>query len=86
MLLKKIVVQSVKNYQELREHNIRRKMHNNRPRLLVAGPLILHDNVRPHITDLVTKKLGDYGWEELPHAPYSPEMSPPDFDLFPKLK
>jgi hypothetical protein len=22
----------------------------------------------------------------LPHPPYSPEMSPPDFDLFPKLK
>jgi hypothetical protein len=22
----------------------------------------------------------------LPHAPYSPDMSPPDFELFPKLK
>lgn len=22
----------------------------------------------------------------LPHPPYSPDMSPPDFDLFPKLK
>ena len=26
-----------------------RKMHNNRPQLLVPGPLILHDNTRPHI-------------------------------------
>ena len=25
-------------------------------------------------------------WEVLPHAPYSPDMSPPDFDLLPKLK
>ena len=25
-------------------------------------------------------------WEVLPHAPYSPDMSPPDFDLYPKLK
>ena len=24
--------------------------------------------------------------EVLPHAPYSPDTSPPDFDLFPKLK
>ena len=24
-------------------------------------------------------------YEVLPHAPYSPDMSPPDFDLFPKL-
>ena len=22
----------------------------------------------------------------LPHAPYSPDMSPPDFDLFPQFK
>ena len=49
-------------------------------------PLILHDNAHPHIADVVTKKLRYYVWEVLPHAPYSPEMSPPDVDLFPKLK
>jgi histone-lysine N-methyltransferase SETMAR len=27
-----------------------------------------------------------YGWQVLPHPPYSPDMSPPDFDLLPKLK
>ena len=47
--------------------------------LLATGPLILHDNARPHIADA-------YGWKVLPHAPYSTDMSPPDFDLFPKLK
>ena len=41
---------------------------------------------RLHITDVVTKILSDYGWEVLSHAPYGPDMSPPDFDLFPKLK
>ncbi|PNF31351.1 hypothetical protein B7P43_G10893, partial [Cryptotermes secundus] len=55
-------------------------------RLLEAGPIILHDNARPHIGNVVTEKLRQYGWEVLPHAPYSPDMSPPDFDLFPKLK
>ena len=62
-----------------------KNVHKNRSQLLVAGPLILHDNARPHIAD-VTKKLYDYGWEILPHVPYSPDMSSPDFDLFPKLK
>ena len=48
---------------------LRRKMHKNRPQLLMAGPLILHDSAHSHIADVVTKKLRDYGWEVLPHAP-----------------
>ena len=60
-------------------------MHKNRPQLPV-GSLILHDNARPHIADILTKILRDYGWEVLPYAPYSPEMISPDFDLFSKLK
>jgi hypothetical protein len=27
-----------------------------------------------------------YGWQVLPHPPYGRDMSPPAFDLFPKLK
>ena len=61
-------------------------MHKNRPQLLVAGLLILHDNARPHISGVATKIPRDYGWKVLPHAPYSPHTSPPDFDLFPELK
>ena len=56
------------------------------PKLLVAEPFILHDNARPHIAGVATKKFRDYEWEVLPHASYSPDMSPPAFDLFPKLK
>ena len=35
--------------------NLRRKMHKNRPQLLLTEPLILHDNARPHIADVVNK-------------------------------
>ena len=86
MLLEKIVVQHVKNFLEQREEKLGREMHKNQPQLLMVGPLILHDNAHLHIADVVTKKLSNYGWEVLPHAPYSTDMSPPDFDLFPKLK
>ncbi|VVC35793.1 Hypothetical protein CINCED_3A021583 [Cinara cedri] len=34
----------------------------------------------------VVALLEKYGWERLKHPPYSPDLSPPDFDLFPKLK
>ncbi|PNF35835.1 hypothetical protein B7P43_G09436, partial [Cryptotermes secundus] len=54
--------------------------------MLEAGPIILHDNARPHIENVAIETLRRYGWEVLPHAPYSSDMSPPDFDLFSKLK
>ena len=86
MLLKKIVVLHVKNFLEPREQKLHMTMHKNRPQLLMARPLILHDNAHPHITDVVTKKLGDYGWEVLPHALSSRDRSPLNLELFPKLK
>jgi transposase len=65
---------------------LRRKMHKNRPDLLGDGPLILHDNARPHLGKVVTDLLSKYKWKLLRHAPYSPDMSPPDFDLLPQVK
>ena len=46
---------------EPREQNLRKKMHKNRPQLLVSGPFILHDNAFPHIVDVVTKKIAIIG-------------------------
>jgi len=61
-------------------------MHANRPDLLENGVLILHDNAQPHLGKDVHELLDRYSWEVLPHPPYSPDVSLPDFDLFPKLK
>jgi len=43
-------------------------------------------SVRPHLCKDARELLDRYGWEVLPHPPYSPELSPSDFDLFPELK
>ena len=43
-------------------------------------------NARPHASGAVSEILEKNGWQVLPHPPYSPDMSPPNFDLFPKLK
>jgi transposase len=61
-------------------------MHKNRPDLLGVEPINLHDNARPHLGKAVTNLLSKYEWEVLPHVPYSPDMSPLDFDLLHKLK
>ena len=42
-------------------------------------------NVRPYASGAVWEILEKYEWQVLPHPPYSPDMSPPAFDLFPKL-
>ena len=34
----------------------------------------------------MTSLLRSYDWEVLPHPAYSPDMSPPVFELFPKIK
>ena len=44
------------------------------------------NKARPHASGAVWEILENYGWQVLPQPPYSPDMSPPDFDLFPKLK
>jgi len=45
-----------------------------------------HINALHHASGAVSEILENYGWQVLPHPPYSPDMSPPAFDLFPKLK
>jgi len=65
---------------------LRRKMYTNQPDLLGDGPLMLHDIARPHLGKVMTDLLSKYEWEVLPHAPHRPDISPPDFDLFHKLK
>ena len=54
------------------------KMHKNRPALL--GDACLH--LGKDVTDLLSK----YEWKVLLHVPYSPDMSPLDFNLLHKLK
>jgi hypothetical protein len=65
---------------------LRQKIRKNRPQLLESGALILHDNARPHIAQFVKDVMADYKWEVLPHPASSSDTSPPDYDLFPKLK
>ncbi|EFN76504.1 Histone-lysine N-methyltransferase SETMAR, partial [Harpegnathos saltator] len=48
--------------------------------------LFHHDNAPAHTSALATVKLVELGYELLPHPPYSPDLAPCDFFLFPNLK
>ena len=43
-------------------------------------------NAPPHASGAVSEILEKYGWQVLPYPTYSLDVSPPNFDFFPKLK
>ena len=53
---------------------------------LTRGVLLLQDNAPAHTSQVAMTAATECGFEVLPHPPYSPDMAPSDFYLFPKLK
>ena len=57
-----------------------------RPRTSVHGIKLHHDNAPVHKSAMVQEYLKEFGLDVLDHPPYSPDLSPCDFWLFPRLK
>ena len=43
-------------------------------------------NATPHTAHVVLNFLDNHGIQVMPHPPYSPDLAPCDFSLFPELK
>ncbi|GFY06043.1 histone-lysine N-methyltransferase SETMAR [Trichonephila clavipes] len=54
--------------------------------MLRNGFLLHHDNARPHIARCALGVSQQNNVEILPYPPYSPDLPPCDFWLFPQLK
>ena len=62
------------------------EMHQKHPALVNRkGPILLHDNARPHVAKPTLQKLNELGHKTLPHPPYSPDFSPTDYHFFKRL-
>jgi hypothetical protein len=75
-------------YQHFLEHNLHPAMQRKCPHVLRDNPpCVLQDNAR-HVAGAVSNLLlvQRWYWKVLKHPPYSPDMSPCDYDLFPRLK
>ena len=57
-----------------------------RPGKVTKGVLLLHDNAPAHRALATQKKLAYLGLHCLDHPPYSPDLAPSDYHLFPGLK
>jgi histone-lysine N-methyltransferase SETMAR len=51
-----------------------------------AGILLLHDNAPVHKAQVAMAAIRESGFDEIDHPPYSPDLAPSDFFLFPNLK
>ena len=49
------------------------------------GPILLRNNTLPHIAQPTLLKLNEFGYEVLPHSPYSPNVLPTDYHYFKHL-
>ncbi|PNF23144.1 hypothetical protein B7P43_G06679 [Cryptotermes secundus] len=50
------------------------------------GWVLQYDNARPHTAYIVQEFLANNKMAVVPHPPYSPDLAPCDFFLFPKMK
>ncbi|UYV60191.1 hypothetical protein LAZ67_1000343 [Cordylochernes scorpioides] len=58
-----------------------------RPERWQNNDWILHvDNAQPHTAHVVLQFLAKHSTIQIPHPPYSPDLAPNDFFLYPKLK
>ncbi|XP_036336279.1 histone-lysine N-methyltransferase SETMAR-like [Rhagoletis pomonella] len=64
------------------DQNIKQK----RPHLKKKKILFHHDNAPSHSSWKTQEKINELGYELLPHPPYSPDLAPSDFFLFPNMK
>jgi len=51
-----------------------------------CGWILHHDNACAHTSHLVPQFLAKHGTAQLQQPPYSPDLAPCDFFLFPRLK
>lgn len=65
---------------------LKTKIAEKRPQMKRKKFLFHHDNAPCHTAKFTTEKLAKLHFQLVPHPPYSPDLAPSDFFLFPNLK
>ena len=65
---------------------LRQAIKSKRPGKLTKGVLLHQDNASAHKSLVAMSAVHDCGFELIDHPPYSPDLAPSDYFLFPNLK
>lgn len=52
----------------------------------MKGPVLLHDNARPHVAQSTLLMLNELGYDTLSHPAYSTELSPASYYLIKRFE
>jgi hypothetical protein len=69
-------------YSNLFHSNVYQAIPKKRLRKLSMRIILLHDNARRNMADLMKAILTSVGWEIMNHCPYCPHLAASDFHLF----
>jgi hypothetical protein len=81
-LMEENLTMNADRYKEFLEEYVTNWAHDNG----IVDPIVLHDNAKPHKVRVVRGLFKEKSWTLLPHASYSPDMNPCDFNCFGPLK
>ena len=73
-------------YSTVLKSSLLRHLRMKRPEKLKTGCVLHHDNAPAHTARLTQECLREMNVDVLPHPPYSPDLAPCDFWLFPTVK
>ena len=66
--------------------NMMKNLAEKQPKLVNRDrPILLHDNTRPHTANRTQLKILKWDLETTDHPPYTPDLSPTDYNLFRNL-
>ncbi|XP_035230245.1 histone-lysine N-methyltransferase SETMAR-like [Stegodyphus dumicola] len=65
---------------------LQRAIQNKQRGMMTSGIGLIHDNARPQSTRVTQQLLQQFEWDIFENPPYSPDLAPSDFNLFPELK
>ena len=74
------------NYYAQELQKLREELKRKRRGKLMPGVRLLQDNAPRHTSHVAMATAKECGFELLEHPPYSPDLAPSDYYLFPKLK
>ena len=90
MLLSHAVPQRVtvnsQYYSKVLRRDLQQAIRKKRPGKAISDFLLHQDNAPPHVSVETRLELSLLELETVPHAPYSPDLAPMDFAVFPEIK